>query len=95
MGLLRMSAGIAVWAAHFALLYGFTSFACARGPIAAIPWVAGAATFVALAAVAAIVVRSFPARARFAPWMTAAIAGLAAIAIVFEALAVAMVPACR
>lgn len=90
-----MSSGAMVWAVHFAALYGFTTLACARGFPAAIPWVAGAATLAALATVSVIIAGSFPGRARFVSWMTAAIAGVALIAIAFESLALAMVPACR
>lgn len=90
-----MSLGVLVWAAHFSVLYGFTALACARGFAPAIPWVTGLATLAALAAAVAIAAWSFPGRARFASWMTAAIAGLAAVAIVFEGLAIVMVPACR
>jgi hypothetical protein len=95
MGFLRMSAGAIVWAAHFAALYGFTALACARGFPDAISWVAGAATLAALAAAGYVVARAFPGRADFSEWMTAAIAGVAIVAIVFEGIALAMVPACR
>lgn len=90
-----MSLGVLVWAAHFTVLYGFTALACARGFAPAIPWVTGAATLVALAAAIAIAAMSFPGRAHFVSWMTAAVAGVAAIAIAFEGLAIVMVPACR
>ncbi len=90
-----MASGAIVWAAHFTVLYGFTALACARGFSAAIPWVTGAATLAALGAAAVIIARSIPSRAHFVSWMTAAIAGLAGVAIVFEGLAIVMVPACR
>ncbi|MDQ3025893.1 MAG: hypothetical protein M3R58_05250 [Pseudomonadota bacterium] len=92
---LRMASGAIVWAAHFTVLYGFTALACTRGFSGAIPWVTGAATLTALGAASVIVATSFPARAHFTAWMTAAIAGLASVAIVFEGLAIVMVPACR
>jgi hypothetical protein len=95
MEFLGMSAGAIVWAAHFMALYAFTALACARGFPGAIPWFAGAATLVALVAAGVIVARAFPRRAGFAPWMTASIAGVAIVAIVFEAIAVAIVPPCR
>ena len=39
---LRMALGVMVWAAHFAVVYGFTALACARGFASAAPWVVGA-----------------------------------------------------
>jgi hypothetical protein len=95
MEMLRMSWGAIAWAAHFGLLYGVTSIACARGLGGVVPWIAGGLTTAALGAVAAVVAIAFPDRARFESWMTAAIAGVAAIAIAFEGLAVVMVPTCR
>ena len=95
MDALRISSGILVWGAHFAVLYGFTALACARGFPGAIPWVAGAATVVALGAAAFVLAISIPHRARFVPWLSGAIAAVAAVAIAFEGLALAMVPACR
>lgn len=95
MGALKISSGILVWGAHFTVLYGFTALACARGFPGMIPWVAGAATVAAFAAAAFILAISFPHRARFVPWLTGAVAALAAIAIAFEGVALAMVPACR
>lgn len=95
MAFLRMGSGAIVWAAHFAVLYSFTALACARGFPGWIPWVGGVATFAALGAAALIIARSFPGRAQFVSWMTAAIAGLAVIAIAFESLTLVMVPACR
>jgi len=90
-----MSWGAIAWAVHFGLLYGVTSLACARGLGGVVPWIAGAVTIAALLASGAIVAIALPDRARFASWMTAAIAGIAAIAIAFEGLAVVMVPTCR
>ena len=95
MEMMRMSWGAIVWAVHFGLLYGVTSIACARGPGGVVPWIAGGLTIAALVAAVAIVAVALPDRARFESWMTAAIAGIAAIAIAFEGLAVVMVPACR
>lgn len=95
MGFLRMSAGAIVWALHFGAIYFFTALACARGFPGAISWVAGAATLAALAAAAYIVAHAFPGRADFSEWMKASIAGVAIIAIVFEGIALVMVPPCR
>jgi hypothetical protein len=55
--MLFMIGGLLVWAAHFAVAYGFTAVACAKGfatarvlGIAIIPFVIGAATLLAWAA---------------------------------------------
>jgi hypothetical protein len=69
-------------------IYGVTALACARGFPAAVPWAIGIATALALAAVIAIII--FNAR----EWMTAAVAALALLAIVWEAVPVLVVPAC-
>ena len=52
-----MIGGLLVWAAHFAIAYGFTAIACAKGfaavrvlGIGIIPFVIGAATLLAWAA---------------------------------------------
>ena len=42
--MLRMSSGAIVWAAHFAVIYGVTALACARGNARIVPWVIGLAT---------------------------------------------------
>jgi hypothetical protein len=94
MAALRMASGIALWAAHFAVLYGFTGLACARGFGHAVPWVAGAATLLAFAATAYIALRALPHRGEFTAWMTVAIAGAAATAILYEAVALFIVEPC-
>jgi hypothetical protein len=92
MSALRMSSGAMVWALHFAVIYGFTGLACARGFGAAVPWAVGAASVVAaLAAIAIIVTHLSP---EFTRWMTAAIAGCALLAILWEALAALLAPPC-
>jgi hypothetical protein len=100
---LRLSAGIIVWAMHFAIIYGFTGLACARRYtesgdtwIALVPWVIGIATAAALAAALVLltpVIRS-PRKAPFVEWVSGWIAAFAMIAIVLEAAAVLWVPAC-
>ena len=85
--LLRMSAGAFVWAAHFAALYGLTAFACARAAAGAVPWIVGLATLAGMVAAGAIVVRAYPRRDDFAHWMTAAVAGVAIVAMFAEAVA--------
>ncbi|MGQ0544621.1 MAG: hypothetical protein ACT4P3_04710 [Betaproteobacteria bacterium] len=92
MAALRISLGVAVWALHFALVYGFTALACARGFGAAAPWVVGAATLVAAAAAIAIIL-AYLSR-EFIGWMTASVAALALVAIAWEGLAALFVQPC-
>ena len=89
---LRMALGVMVWAAHFALVYGFTALACARGFASAAPWVVGAATLVA--ALAALAIIATNASSEFTRWMTAAIASLALVAVVWEGIPAFIVPTC-
>jgi hypothetical protein len=91
--ILGISSGAIVWALHFAAIYGITALACARGLPAAVPWTIGIATALAVAAAAACVALGLRA-AGFAGWLTAAVAGLALMAIVWEAVPVFVVPAC-
>ena len=96
MGAVILSIGL--WAAHFAVAYGFTALACARQMAAAIPWVVGAASIVALLAAAAIAVPAGVRAARtsrFADFLGAGLGGLAAIAIAWEASSLLWVPACE
>lgn len=89
---------IALWAAHFAVAYGFTALACARQMAAAIPWVVGMATIAALAASAAIAVPAVMRAARtsqFPDFLAAGLGALAAIAIAWEASSLLWVPACE
>lgn len=89
---LRMSLGVVLWALHFAVVYGFTALACARGFAAAAPWVVGAATL--LAALLALAIIATNASSEFTRWMTAAIAGFALVAIVWEGIPAFIVPTC-
>jgi hypothetical protein len=89
-----IGAGVAVWAAHFTVVYGFTALACARQVTAPIPWVVGVATVVAAAAAAAIAVAGLRRRDRFEPWLGATVAGAAFIAIVWEGLPLFLVTQC-
>ena len=100
---LRLSAGIIVWAVHFAIIYGFTGLACARRYaevgdtwIALVPWVIGVATAAALAVASVLLapVMRLPRKAPFVEWVSGWIAAFAMIAIVLEAAAVFWVPAC-
>ena len=91
---LWIAAGIGVWALHFAVLYGFTGLACARGWAGAVPWVVAGATLAAVAALGLAGWRQWPRRGEFIGWMSLAVAGLALIAIAYEAVPVLIVPPC-
>ena len=100
---LRLSAGIIVWAVHFAIIYGFTGLACARRYaesgdtwITLVPWVIGIATAAAFAVALVLlfpVMRS-PRKAPFVEWVSGWVAAFAMIAIVLEVAAVFWVPVC-
>jgi hypothetical protein len=89
---LRMSLGVALWALHFAVVYGFTAIACARGFGGAAPWVVGVATAAAAAAAVAIILAHLS--PEFTRWMTAAVAGVALVAIVWEGIPALIIPTC-
>lgn len=91
---LWMSSGVIVWALHFGALYGLTALACARGwQSLVVPSIALATALAAILALL-IVVAGWRRRARFESWMTAGIAALALVAIVWEAIPVLIVPIC-
>lgn len=92
--MIRLSAAIAVWAVHFIAVYGLTGLACARGLPQAVPWAIGVATLLALAALAFLIWVSRKDLAVFANWMTAAVAALALLAILWETVPVLLLPAC-
>jgi hypothetical protein len=91
---LRISAGVLVWSVHFAVIYGFTALACARGTPQAVPWVIGVATLAAAAVCVLIAVKEFARRERFESWLAGSVASVALVAVVLEALPVFMVSAC-
>jgi hypothetical protein len=91
---LRLSAGPIAWALHFAAIYGFTGVACARGLAGAVPWAIGVATLAAGAACVAIVVAGTRRRDEFESWLSAALAGLALLAIAWEAFTALLVRPC-
>jgi cytochrome c len=91
---LRIAAGIGIWALHFGAIYAIAAIACARNAASVIPWSIGAVTAIALVAALVVIAGSIRKRSGFAAWMTIAVAAIAAVAIVFEAIAVALVPAC-
>jgi tetrahydromethanopterin S-methyltransferase subunit D len=80
---LRMSSGVIVWALHFTAIYGYTALACARG-FGGISWFVGAVTAVAGLLTLAIIVKNLD--SEFTRWVSAAVAGAALIAIVWEGL---------
>jgi len=100
---LRISAGVIIWAAHFGVIYAYTGLACARRVhatgvtwIAGVPWVIGISTAIAVALMALFIAPALRARGpvRFVDWMSAGVAGLALIGVLFEAVPVFMVPVC-
>ena len=90
---LRISSGPLLWALHFAVLYGFTALACARGFAHSVPWVIGVATLVLGAAAAFFILRS--SKDQFIGWLAAALAALSLLAMVWQAVPVLIVPACE
>lgn len=93
--ILLMSSGVIVWALHFSAIYGLTGLACARGlDWLVVPSIA-VATALALIAMVPILAIGIRARAQFEYWMTASIAALALVGIVWEAITVFLVPICR
>jgi hypothetical protein len=91
---LRMVSGLMIWAAHFSVIYGFTGLACARGLAGAVPWVIALATLAAVAACLLMAVQEIGQRQGFVSWMTAGSAGVALLAILWQALPVLLVPPC-
>ncbi len=98
---LRMTAGLLVWAAHLAIVYGIVAMACARGHAASVTvaWV-GAVTVASLLATSVILVtavrqlgRGGDSR-RFLDAVTAMVAGFSLIAIAWDGLPALFVPAC-
>ena len=81
---LLISAGVIVWALHFAAIYGYTALACARGWTGLVAPVVGAATVLAAGAMLVLIVLGWRRRRVFEHWLSAAIAALALVAIVYE-----------
>ena len=90
---LRIAHGPLLWALHFALIYGFTALACARGFAQAVPFTVAGATLV-LGVLAAFVILRGSRKDDFIDWLAAALGGFALLAIVLEAIPAFMVPAC-
>lgn len=93
--ILFMSSGVVIWALHFGTIYGLTGLACARGWQSLVPPGIALATALAAILACAVLVAGWRGRAQFESWMTAGIAALALVAIVWEALPVLVVPICR
>jgi hypothetical protein len=92
--LLRIGAGVIVWALHFAAMYGAAAIACARGAAQALPWLVAATTVAGLVAAGVVVARSYPRRARFEDWLAAAVAASAMLAMAWEAVAMLASESC-
>lgn len=97
----RLYIGPLAWAIHFLAIYGFTALACARDIAAGAFGVGIVAWFVGAATVLAVVVLGFtiwfaaregshgaplPDPSGFVHWLTLAMAALAMLAVVWEAL---------
>ncbi|TFZ01383.1 hypothetical protein [Ramlibacter rhizophilus] len=104
--LLLSCSGPIIWALHFVLIYGFTGVVCAR-PNADWTWAGLPATslvivasgVLALGLIALFALRARPRRGaaplpRFVGWTTLGMAGLSAVAVVYETLVVWLVPGC-
>jgi hypothetical protein len=89
---LRLSAGPLLWLAHFGALYGFNAIACARGLPGAVPWVVAAATLILAIPAGFLVLRKR--KDEFVEWLTAALAALSLLAILWQALPALMVSPC-
>ncbi|OGB21206.1 MAG: hypothetical protein A3I66_02425 [Burkholderiales bacterium RIFCSPLOWO2_02_FULL_57_36] len=101
-----MFSGPLIWAVHFVAIYGFIGIVCAR-PAMNLVWLGiGIATwgvigagFAAIAAIAAVYLRIKPRDAApdnrsFIRWMSLTLSLLSAIAVVWETMAIFLVPAC-
>ena len=99
---LRMSAGVIIWAVHFAVIYGYTGLACARrfgesGDtwLVLVPWVIGVATAAGVLAAAAFIAPALRAsREQFVERVSGGVAAFALLAMTLEAITVLWVPVC-
>jgi heme/copper-type cytochrome/quinol oxidase subunit 1 len=107
---LAIAAGFALWAVHFTLIYAINAFACERGYEAArllgLPWVpvmVVVATLLVLLPLALLLRGAFGSLRRseggeaepdFSRWFTAAAAGYAILAVLFQAAPSLVLPAC-
>jgi hypothetical protein len=91
---LYLGAGVLIWAAHFAVIYGFTGLACARGWERAVPWTVGGASLVAAAAAAIVLWKGAARRADFIDFLAAGLAAFALLAILWEGGSAAFMAPC-
>lgn len=84
--------GAVIWAAHFAVLYGTTAVACARGLPQAVPWTVAIAGAVAATLLLAVLGRSV--RGTFVGYVGAALAAAALFAVILETAAGLLVTPC-
>ena len=89
-----VSAGPVIWATHFLAIYGVTTLACAQEMSGAVPWIVGAATLVAGSIALVVMLKCLREKAEFVRWIGAGNAGLALVAILWEALPALTVPPC-
>lgn len=95
MSALWIAAGVALWTLHFAVMYATVTWACAHGEP---DWATGGVIGVSIAAIAgagALIVHGYRRRATFNGWMSAGVAALAGVAIVYEVLGAVFLPVCR
>lgn len=95
MNALWIAAGAALWALHFTVIYAFVTLACVRDAPGWASVVVVVSSVVALVGAVALVVRGYRRRATFHSWLSAGVAALAGVAIVYEALGALFLPACR
>jgi hypothetical protein len=86
---------VLVWSLHFTVIYGFTSLACARGMANMVPWVVTVASVAAGAAMVMSLRHGMRRRDCFSGWMTAGLAAVALVAIVYESTGPYLLPICR
>lgn len=91
---LYISAGVIIWALHFALIYGVTALACARGWDGIVAPAIALASLVAVLATLVVIVVGWRRRAQFESWLAATVGALALVAIIYEAIPVLIVPTC-
>jgi hypothetical protein len=104
---LRLFSGPIIWAVHFLSIYGFTGVLCARPPLQEAAWMGisifawgiGAATILAIAAVAFLHFRDWRAgltsrRSDFLHLTASGLGILSIVAIIWETVPVFIVPPC-
>jgi hypothetical protein len=87
---------IAIWAAHFTLVYGFTALACARSFATLVPWMVVPVSIAAVAGIGVLAMRRPIRTARslnFADSIAGGLGALAIIAVVWEASSM-LLPSC-